>query len=253
MTTPLVDLQGKVIVITGGASGIGLATAQIAQAAGATVVCADVKAPQALPAGLHFVPLDTADEASVNAAIDRVLLQHGHIDGLVTSAGIAVIGDVQELSLAEWQRSLDVNLTGTMLACRAVAGHMRQRGQGAIVTIASINGMLGNQGNLAYCATKGGVLQMTRCLAADLGRAGVRVNSISPGLITTPMTAMLQAGNPVHDAFVRLHLLNRAGLPQEVGRAIAFLLSDAASFITGANLPVDGGFSAAKVIGLEMA
>ena len=248
----LFDLKNKVVLVTGGSSGIGWAAAQVAQACGAQVVCADVASPaQAMLPGMSYVEMDASSEASVQAAVAHVLQVYGHVDGLVTSAGVSVVGDVQDMDLQQWQRVLDVNLTGTMLACRAVAPSMVQRKQGSIVTIASINGMLGNQGNLAYCTSKGGVLQMTRCLAADLGRSGVRVNAISPGLIRTPMTEMLQAGNPVHDAFVKLHLLGRAAQANEVGVPIAFLLSEAASFITGVNLPVDGGFSAAKVIGLE--
>ena len=181
------------------------------------------------------------------ALVEKVLAQHGAIDGLVTSAGISRVGNLQEMTLQEWEQVLQVNLTGTMLSARAVAAHMKQRKQGSIVAVASINGILGNPSNLAYCTSKGAVIQMVRSLAADLGPHGVRINTISPGLIHTPMTAGLDQ-SPAYNGFVKQHLLHRAGQAHEVGNAVAFLLSDMASFITGTNIPVDGGFSAAKVI-----
>lgn len=240
-------LKDKVILITGGASGIGLASASAAAASGAKVVCADLAQSHALPEGCEFQELDVSNWEMTQAVVQEVLSRHGQIDGLVTSAGISCVGDLQNMTLQEWEQVLQVNLTGTMLCARAVAVHMKQRKQGSIVAIASINGMLGNPSNLAYCTSKGAVIQMVRSLAADLGPHGVRVNSISPGLIQTPMTAGLDQ-NPVFDRFVKQHLLGRVGESHEVGHAVAFLLSDMASFITGINMPVDGGFSAAKVI-----
>lgn len=242
-------LKEKVVLVTGGASGIGLASAQALAASGARVVCADLQQSQDLPQGCEFRRLDVSSEKQTQEVVAYMLGRYGQIDGLVTSAGISRVGDLESMSLQEWEQVLQVNLTGTMLSARAVAGHMKQRGQGSIVTIASINGMLGNPSNLAYCTSKGAVIQMVRSLASDLGPCGVRVNSISPGYIHTPMTAMLDE-LPVGRAFEAMHLLNRAGKPAEVGNAVAFLISDISSFITGVNLPVDGGFSAAKVIAI---
>lgn len=247
MNELLSGLKGKVILITGGASGIGLAAAEVAAASGAHVICADVAQSQALPSGCEFQALDVTDWEMTQALVEKVLAQHGAIDGLVTSAGISRVGNLQEMTLQEWEQVLQVNLTGTMLSARAVAAHMKQRKQGSIVAVASINGILGNPSNLAYCTSKGAVIQMVRSLAADLGPHGVRINAISPGLIHTPMTAGLDQ-SPAYNGFVKQHLLHRAGQAHEVGNAIAFLLSDMASFITGTNIPVDGGFSAAKVI-----
>ncbi|MEG0936621.1 MAG: SDR family NAD(P)-dependent oxidoreductase [Comamonas sp.] len=247
MNELLSGLKGKVILITGGASGIGLAAAEVAAASGAHVICADVAQSQALPSGCEFQALDVTDWEMTQALVEKVLAQHGAIDGLVTSAGISRVGNLQEMTLQEWEQVLQVNLTGTMLSARAVAAHMKQRKQGSIVAVASINGILGNPSNLAYCTSKGAVIQMVRSLAADLGPHGVRINTISPGLIHTPMTAGLDQ-SPAYNGFVKQHLLHRAGQAREVGNAIAFLLSDMASFITGTNIPVDGGFSAAKVI-----
>ena len=242
-------LKEKVVLVTGGASGIGLASAQALAASGASVVCADLQQSQDLPQGCEFRRLDVSSEKQTQEVVAYMLGRYGQIDGLVTSAGISRVGDLESMSLQEWEQVLQVNLTGTMLSARAVAGHMKQRGQGSIVTIASINGMLGNPSNLAYCTSKGAVIQMVRSLASDLGPCGVRVNSISPGYIHTPMTTMLDE-LPVGLAFEAMHLLNRAGKPAEVGNAVAFLISDISSFITGVNLPVDGGFSAAKVIAI---
>lgn len=240
-------LKEKVVLITGGTSGIGLASAAVAAANGAQVICADLQPAQTLPEGCEFRALDVTDWKATQALVDELVARHGRIDGLVTSAGISRVGDVQEMALQDWDQVLQVNLTGTMLAVKAVAPHMRQRKQGSIVALASINGMLGNHSNLAYCTSKGAVIQMVRSLAADLSRSGVRVNAVSPGLIQTPMTAMLDQ-SPALDAFVKQHLLGRIGLSHEVGNAVAFLLSNLSSFVTGINLPVDGGFSAAKVI-----
>ena len=247
MNELLSGLKGKVILITGGASGIGLAAAEVAAASGAHVICADVAQSQALPSGCEFQELDVTDWEMTQALVEKVLAQHGAIDGLVTSAGISRVGNLHEMTLQEWEQVLQVNLTGTMLSARAVAAHMKQRKQGSIVAVASINGILGNPSNLAYCTSKGAVIQMVRSLAADLGPHGVRINTISPGLIHTPMTAGLDQ-SPAYNGFVKQHLLHRAGQAREVGNAVAFLLSDMASFITGTNIPVDGGFSAAKVI-----
>lgn len=248
---PLISgLNEKVVLVTGGASGIGLACAQALANSGARVVCADLRQSEDLPQGCEFQKLDVSSGQMTNALVADVLVRHGRIDGLVTSAGISAMGDLEDMSLQEWDRLLQINLTGTMLSARAVAGSMKKSLQGSIVTVASIYGMLGNQGNLAYCAAKGAVLQLTRSMAADLGRFGVRVNSISPGYIQTPMTSVLDE-IPVGEHFKNLHLLKRAGLPEEVANTAAFLLSDLSSFVTGANIPVDGGFSAAKVIEIQ--
>jgi NAD(P)-dependent dehydrogenase (short-subunit alcohol dehydrogenase family) len=125
---------------------------------------------------------------------------------------------------------------------------MAKAGKGSIITLSSIYGMTGGTGNLPYNVTKGGVLQLTRSLAADYGPAGIRVNALSPGFIETPMTMALQSESPVRSAFIDMHLLKRAGRAEEVAKVAVFLLSDDASFVTGANIPVDGGFSAAQVI-----
>ena len=238
----------KVILITGAASGIGAATAAAVRDSGATVVAADLAlTTESGPRDLSLV-FDVSDEAQTQHAVQTVIARYGRIDGLVTCAGVSVPGSADQVSLPDWNKALAINLTGTMLSARAVLPHMVKAGQGAIVTVASIYGMTGAQGNMPYNVSKGGVLQLMRSLAADFSHAGVRVNAVSPGFIETPMTDMLQQPSAIRDAFINMHLMQRPGRAEEVAKVIRFLLSDDASFVTGANIPVDGGFSAAQVI-----
>jgi NAD(P)-dependent dehydrogenase (short-subunit alcohol dehydrogenase family) len=241
-------LDGKVIIVTGAASGIGQATVEAVRQEGAIVAAADLAEINGLGNDDSAYQLDVSSESETTDVVAQILARYGRIDGLATCAGISVEGSVTQFELEKWHKAISVNLTGTMLSCRAVLPHMLAAGGGAIVTVASIYGMTGGPGNTPYNVTKGGVLQLTRSLAADYGAAGVRVNAVSPGYIETPMTGMLAHAGAMREAFVGMHLLQRAGKPDEVGKVIRFLLSDDASFVTGANIPVDGGFSAAQVI-----
>lgn len=244
----MASLAGKVVFITGAASGIGQATAAAVREAGGIVAAADLSSITGLADEDAAFELDVSSESQTETAVAQVMARYGRIDGVAACAGISVEGAVTEVDLDKWDRALAVNLTGTMLTCRAVLPHMQAAGRGSIVTVASIYGMTGGAGNTPYNVTKGGVLQLMRSLAADYGVAGIRVNAVSPGYIETPMTGMLAHAGPMRDAFVGMHLMQRPGQPEEVARVIRFLLSDDASFVTGANIPVDGGFSAAQVI-----
>lgn len=241
-------LDGKVIMVTGAASGIGRATVEAVRQEGGIVAAADLADVDGLGNSDSAHTLDVSSEAETAEVVAQIIARYGRIDGLATCAGISVEGSVTQFDLEKWHKAISVNLTGTMLSCRAVLPHMLAAGHGSIVTVASIYGMTGGPGNTPYNVTKGGVLQLTRSLAADYGASGIRVNAVSPGYIETPMTGMLAHAGAMRDVFVGMHLLQRAGQPEEVGKVIRFLLSDDASFVTGANIPVDGGFSAAQVI-----
>lgn len=240
-------LDGKAIFITGAASGIGLATARAVRAAGGKVIATDLKAPEqiayATGAGpdLLALKLDVCDEAAVQDAVARALAWHP-VFGLVNSAGINGTGVAHMVDMAAWRRTLDVHVTGSMLTAKYLLPHMLEAKRGSIVNVASVYGMVGGPGNTPYNTAKGAVLQLTRCMAADYGSAGIRVNSVSPGYIATPMSSMLDNAPAVRDRFINMHALRRPGQPAEVASAIVFLLSDDAAFITAANLPVDGGF-----------
>lgn len=247
-------LSQKVVLVTGAASGIGAATCRAARAAGAQLIATDLAPEDAIAAGSGAVAadmvarLDVADEAAVDACVSRAVERFGRIDGLVNCAGIQTPGPAHTTELAVWNRVLGVQLTGTFLVSKRVVQEMLKARSGAIVNIASIYGMSGGRGNVSYNTAKGGVLQLTRSMAADYGGAGIRVNSVSPGYIETPMSAMLKDAGEFRDRFVAMHALRRPGQPEEVAAANVFLLSDAASFITAANLPVDGGFASTHII-----
>jgi NAD(P)-dependent dehydrogenase (short-subunit alcohol dehydrogenase family) len=192
--------------------------------------------------------MDVRDEAAQHAVAADILARHGRIDALVTAAGVAGGGFVHMLDLAEWQRVQDVNITGTFLSCKAVLPAMIAQRSGAIVTIASVEGLEGCEGGSSYNAAKGAVVLLTKNMACDYGRAGIRANTICPGFIDTPMVSNALAdredGNEMRVALMNAHPIGRFGVPREIADAIAFLASDDASFITGAELVVDGGFTA---------
>ncbi|MGW1347119.1 SDR family NAD(P)-dependent oxidoreductase [Kribbella sp. NPDC002412] len=240
---------GKVALITGGASGIGAATAHRIAAEGGTVVVGDRDGTAAVELGKSLggtgVELDVTDldrTLEVVAALDAV-----HV--LVSAAGVDVCDTVPNTSPDEWRTILDVDLTGVYNSCRAVLPRFIAQGNGAIVTISSAIGTVGERNRSAYCAAKAGVENLTRAMALDHGRNGVRANCVAPGLIDTPLIRNGKVSGEddpgAMQAMVdRHHALGRIGQPAEVAAAIAFLASDDASFITGAVLPVDAGWTA---------
>jgi NAD(P)-dependent dehydrogenase (short-subunit alcohol dehydrogenase family) len=240
-------LDGNVALVTGAASGIGAACVTRFAAEGAAVVGAD------LTAGEGWVTLDVRDGDAVAALVSEVVGRHGRLDIVLNAAGVAGGGAVHLIDEPEWDRIVDVNLKGTFLVGRAAIRPMMTQRSGSIINIASIEGIEGAEGGSAYNASKGGVVLLTRNMAMDYGRLGIRVNCICPGFIETPMMAAvmeLDLMSQVRDRWRDQHALGRFGKPEEIAAAAAFLASDDASFVSGHALVVDGGFTAGKRLGM---
>ncbi len=242
-------------LVTGGASGIGKATARRLAADGASVVIADLDRDRidgavgelSSAGAVSGLLMDVTDEAQVEDGMREAARRMGGLDILVTCAGVTHPGTAWETSLPDWERVLRINLTGTFLCVRAAAPLLIARGWGRIVMIASITGSHVWSERAAYAASKGGVIAFAKSCAADLAPHGVTANSVSPGPIATPQTADL------HSADVRQRVrdrtpMGRYGTPEEVADVIAFLCSEDARFVTGHDLRVDGGLTAAAIL-----
>ena len=241
-------LAAKIALVTGAASGIGAACAARFVDEGAVVAGLDqAGAPDGTPTAGWWT-VDVRDEDAVEHAVAEVVDRFDRIDVLVNAAGVLSVGAADTMEREEWDRVLGVNLTGTWLVSKHVVRHMAERRSGSIVNLASIEGLIGFSGQTAYNVSKGGVVLLTRNMATDFGSAGVRVNCLCPGLIETPLTAILRdpAFARINDRFVEWHLLGRAGQPEEVAAAALFLASDDASFVHGTALTVDGGLTAGR-------
>ena len=237
-------MEGKIAVVTGAGSGIGAATAQRFAAEGATVIGWDLDGAD--------VALDVRDEDAIAAAVTDVVARHGRLDAVVHAAGVAGGGPVHLVPAEEWDRVVDINLKGTFLVGKhAVAAMLAQDPvdgeRGAIVNIASVEGLAGTEGGSTYNAAKGGVVILTKNMAIDYGRAGIRVNAICPGFIDTPMLQGVFAMDGMADVLADItaaHQLGRLGRADEIASAAVFLCSPDASFVSGVALPVDGGYTA---------
>ncbi|MCS3408986.1 SDR family NAD(P)-dependent oxidoreductase [Serratia sp. AKBS12] len=240
--------DNKVVIITGAGNGMGAAAARRFAAEGATVVLADwakaaVDAVAAsLPAGkAHAVHIDVSDATAVEKMMDDVAVKFGRIDVLLNNAGVHVAGSVLQTSVADWRRIAGVDIDGVVFCSKFALPYLLKT-RGCIVNTASVSGLGGDWGAAYYCAAKGAVVNLTRAMALDHGGDGVRVNSVCPSLVKTNMTN----GWPqeIRDKFNERIALGRAAEPEEVAAVMAFLASDDASFINGANIPVDGGATA---------
>ena len=248
------DLTGKVAIITGGAGGIGSATAKLLASEGATVAVVDVNMAGAESCFQEIertggkakaYKVDLASEDDIRNLIDQVVAEFGRVDVLFNNAGIIKRTTCEDISAMEWDQVFDVNVRAIFLMCKYAIPHMRVVGGGSIINTGSGWGLKGGGRALSYCASKGAVVNMTRALAIDHGPDNIRVNSINPGDTNTPMLVneANQLGQDVK-SFLNESAerpLNRMGEPIEIARAVLFLASEASSFVTGAALVVDGG------------
>ena len=244
MTDPLSEfrLDGEVAVVTGGAAGLGKAVADAYAAVGARVAIFDLAA-----SGGDSYKVDVADETQVKAAFDEVVARHGRVDVLFNNAGIAIRRPTTELTIEEWNKVVAVNMTGVFLCAREAARHMLASGRGGrIVNTASIMGFSGGglYPNISYQATKGAVVNMTRALAVEWSKQGIRVNAIAPTWIRTALTRGITESPDLVRRIEQLTPMGRLGDPQEIVGAVLFLSTRASALVTGHTLAVDGGFLA---------
>ena len=251
-------VAGKVALVTGAASGLGAASARRLAAQGAAVLLTDIadEAGDAVAAEIAgaggkaaFLHHDTSLEEDWERAAATVVERFGKLDVLVNNAGIAMSSmELMTHSLADWRRMMSVNLDGVFLGMRWCGPAIAAAGGGSVINLSSILGKVGLAGAAAYCASKGGVLLLTKAAALEWAPLGIRVNSVHPGFIDTPMVAnalhAAENGNEMRDLLISQHALGRFGEAREIADAVLFLASDESSFMTGAELVVDGGYTA---------
>jgi NAD(P)-dependent dehydrogenase (short-subunit alcohol dehydrogenase family) len=246
-------LQGKVALVTGAGSGIGKRTALRFAEEGALVAAADLRGETAeataaeLGGGALGLALDVTQAASIEAGLDALLERFGGLDVVVNNAGVTIVGAAHELEEADWDRELATNLKSIYLVSKAAWPHLVARGGGAILTTASIAGIWAIPADAAYCASKAGAIMLTKCMALDGAKAGIRVNCVCPGFIETPMIQGYFADQPDPEAArsfaIGIHPLGRLGEPRDIADAFVYLASDEASWVTGTALVVDGGLT----------
>lgn len=245
----MADLSNKVAVITGGARGIGRAIAETLAQRGAEVMIGDLKedAVKATAAEIASATnrriigsvVNVADSASVKEFIEGAIKEFGRVDILVNNAGITRDNLIVRISDEDWDLVLDINLKGAFNCCRAVARQMMKQRYGRIVNITSVAGLAGNAGQANYASSKAGLVGLTKSLAKELGSRNITVNAIAPGFVTTALTDVLP--QEFKEMALKMTPLGRFGMPEDIARAVAFLVSDDAAFITGQVLSIDGG------------
>jgi NAD(P)-dependent dehydrogenase (short-subunit alcohol dehydrogenase family) len=254
MRPDLFQLTGRTALITGGGSGLGRAISIGLSEAGARVVVADISKTNAeqtvslvVEAGgqAHAEQLDVTNKIAIEQVVERAIQRWGALDILVNSAGRAIRGTALEYSEENWDTIINVNLKGTFLCCQAVGKHMAARGSGKIINLASIGGFIAYPGSIAYLASKGGVVQLTKGFAVELAPFNVQVNAIAPSLFETPMMASSRSDSESQRYFMDRTPLGRRGRAEEIVGAAIFLAADSSSMVTGHTLAVDGGFLSA--------
>jgi NAD(P)-dependent dehydrogenase (short-subunit alcohol dehydrogenase family) len=247
-------LDGKVALVTGGASGIGRGIVEVFVAEGARVLIADIN-DDAIGAmigaiGHNYVDganVDVRDEEAVKRMVNQAVRRFGRLDVAVNNAGVGGFSPIQSYPLDDWDRVLGITLTGTFLSIKHEAAHLVSQGSGgSIINIASLNAIQPTEGFAAYCSAKAGVAMLTKVSALELGRHGIRVNAIGPGLVHTPATEAMTAIPGLEDAFIHEAPIGRAGEPEDVARLALYLASDDSSLMTGQTLYLDGGASLNK-------
>jgi NAD(P)-dependent dehydrogenase (short-subunit alcohol dehydrogenase family) len=246
------DLSGKVAFVTAGATGIGFGCAQAIVASGGKVmICARREdtlreAVEKLGPSSAWIGCDVTDDKSVDDAVAATVKKFGRLDLAVNSAGTGSAGPIVRTKTEEFERVLATNLTGAFRCLRAEARAMAESGGGSIVNVSSIAGALTHPWMAAYCASKAGLDMLTRCAADELGAQKIRVNSVLPGVVHTPLAAALATVPVSRDEYLSLMPISRIGEPADVAKLVAFLLSDDSSWITGQLIPVDGGHTIRK-------